>query len=213
VAKTLVIDPRRPEPETLTLAAERLRAGELVAYPTETFYGLAADARSEEAVARVFALKGRRAEQPLPIIIDSLAALELVAEVPPLARLLAEEFWPGALSLVIPARPVLPANLTGNTGKVAARVSSHPVATALAAAFGGPITATSANRSGSTGLSSAQEVEREIGAGLALILDGGPLYARTGSTILDVTTEPPAVLRPGLVPEEIIRRFLARPRA
>ena len=210
MARLLPVDPRAPEREALEEAAAHLRLGQLVGMPTETFYGIAADALSGAAVGRVFALKGRPPELPLPVIVDSLEMLEGIAELPPVDRRLAEEFWPGPLSLILAAKEIVPENLTGGTGKVAARVSSHPVAGGLAAALGGPITATSANLSGRPGLSSASEVERDLGHGLALILDGGRLVARTGSTLLDVTVSPPRLVRPGLVPEELIRQYLAK---
>jgi L-threonylcarbamoyladenylate synthase len=209
VARIIKIDPH-PEPEALAEAAAHLKLGQLVGMPTETFYGIAADALSEAAVAKVFSLKGRGAVLALPVIVASMAMLEDIAQVPRLARKLAERFWPGALSLIVPAKEVLPANLCGGTGKVAVRISSHPVARGLAAALGGPITATSANISGRPGLLTAAEVEAELGQGLALILDGGRSVSRTGSTLLDVTVDPPLIVRPGVVSEELIRQYLAR---
>ncbi|MFH0809633.1 MAG: L-threonylcarbamoyladenylate synthase [Pseudomonadota bacterium] len=203
------IDPPHPRQELLNEAIAYMRAGQLVGMPTETLYGIAADALNEAAVQRVFSLKRRPSHLPLPIIIDSMAMLEAIAQVSETARRLAEEFWPGALSLVLPAKDVLPKNLLGGTGKVAVRLSSHPVATGLAHGLGGPITATSANISGRPGLLSAAEVDHALGDGLALILDGGNAVARTGSTVLDTTVDPPVVARPGVLPEEIIRRFLA----
>lgn len=210
MARIVSIDARRPDPELLAEAAAHLRLGQLVAMPTETFYGLAADALSETAVARVFELKQRPPQRPLPVIVTSVQMLEEIAELTPLARRLAGEFWPGPLSLILAARELVPPSLTGGSGKLAARVSSHPVAAGLAAAFGGPITATSANLSGRPGLASAPKVDSTLGHGLALILDGGRAVAHLGSTMLDVTVSPPVVVRPGLVPEELIRRTLAR---
>ncbi len=209
MAAVVQVDPLRPRREVLEEAAAHLRLGRVVAIPTETFYGLAADALSEAAVARVFTLKGRARHLPLPVIVASLAMLEKVAEIPPLARVLAQKFWPGPLSLIMPAREVVPPILCGGTGKLAVRVSSHPAASGLAMALGGPITATSANLSNRPGLLTAAEVEREMGEGLAMILDAGRAIGRTGSTILDVTVDPPVVVRPGMVPEELIRRYLA----
>ena len=213
MARIVQVTPAAPEAAPLQEAAAHLRLGQLVGMPTETFYGIAADALSAQAVERVFELKGRPRDLPLPVIVDSLAMLETIAEIPPLGRRLTEKFWPGALSLILPAREVVPELLCGGTGKVAARVSSHAVARGLATVFGGPITATSANISNRPGLLTAADVDRELGAGLALILDGGRLVSRTGSTILDVTVEPPRVLRPGVVPDELIRQYLARLRA
>jgi L-threonylcarbamoyladenylate synthase len=213
VARLVQIDPRRPRRGLIEEAAAQLRLGQVIGMPTETFYGLAADALNPVAVAKVYELKRRPTDLPLPVIVDSLAMLERIAELPPVALRLAEKFWPGPLSLILPAKGLVPPNLTGGTGKLAARISSHPVATGLAAALGGPVTATSANLSGRAGLLSAPEVEAELGHGLALVLDGGRATARTGSTLLDVTVSPPEIVRPGLVPEELIRRYLARSRA
>src|SRR5262245_26821160 len=137
----------------LEAAVRLLRAGRLVAYPTETFYGLGADATSSDAVERIFELKGRARSEPIPLILPGPEWLERVAtEVPPAAPRLAAAFWPGPLTLIVPAASWIPGAVTAETDTVAVRVSSHPIASALASALGGPLTATSANKSGTPSL-------------------------------------------------------------
>jgi L-threonylcarbamoyladenylate synthase len=174
-----------------------LRRGGVVAFPTESSYGLAVDALDERALARLVAVKGRPEGKPPPILIDGAAMLErLVDELPAAAVPLIERHWPGALTLVLPGRADLPATIAGD-GFVGVRISSHPVATALVSAFGGPITATSANRSGEPPALTAAGAALQ---GVDLVLDGGPAAGALPSTVarvpLDGTIE---VLRPGPV--------------
>jgi len=190
-------------------AAQILARGGVITYPTETFYGLGADAMSADAVARVFALKGRAADNPVPLVLPGPAALDRVARaIPPAARALAARFWPGPLTLVLQAVHDLPEAITGGTGKVGVRVSIHPEAAALAAAFGGPITATSANRSGAPPARSIEALDASIAGGTDLLLDGGETPGGPPSTVLDVTCDPPRVLRAGRVSESEIRAAL-----
>jgi len=201
------------EPRTrgsaIARAAEVLARGGVIAYPTETFYGLGAGAMSADAVTRVFALKGRLSDHPIPLILPGPAALDRVARaIPPAARALAARFWPGPLTLVLHAARDLPEAITAGTGKVGVRVSSHPVAAALAAAFGGPITATSANRSGAPPARSIEALDASIAGGIDLLLDGGETPGGPPSTVLDVTCAPPRVLRAGRVSESEIRAAL-----
>jgi L-threonylcarbamoyladenylate synthase len=196
----LVVDARRPDPAALQRAARVLKSGGLVALPTETFYGLGAHAFDPAAVGRIFELKGRPADKPLLVLVDSLAMAERVAcEVSDRARRLAARYWPGPLTLVLPAHPAVPAGLTAGTGTIGVRLSGHPVARALVAALGGPVTAPSANSHGGPSPRTADEVIAAIGTGLDLVLDAGATPGGPASTVLDLTRAAPAVLRPGAV--------------
>jgi L-threonylcarbamoyladenylate synthase len=177
-----------------------LRAGGLVAFPTETFYGLGAHALDEAAVTRVFQAKGRPADKPLLVLVDSLAMVERVArEVPARARRLMDRYWPGPLTLVLAAHPSLPTALTAGTGTIGVRLSGHPVARALVAALGAPVTAPSANPHGATGPRTADEVLAALGVHVDLVLDGGVTPGGPPSTVLDLTRTPGVVLRAGAV--------------
>lgn len=181
-------------------AAEVVRAGGLVAYPTESFYGLGADAANEKAVERLYRTKKREPSLPILLLIASTDDISVYAErVPEAAWMLAEAFWPGGLTLVFRAAPSVSAMVTAGTGKIGLRVSSHPVASALVRASGAPVTATSANISGAPSCRTAKAVLRQFGRALDLILDGGKTPGRSSSTVLDVTTDPPLILREGLV--------------
>jgi len=206
-----ITDARDPRTRgaAIARAAQILARGGVIAYPTETFYGFGAGAMSADAVARVFALKGRLPNNPMPLILPNSAALDRVAcAIPPAARALAARFWPGPLTLVLQAARDLPEAITAGTGKVGVRVSSHPVAAALATAFGGPITATSANRSGAPPARSIEALDASIAGGTDLLLDGGETPGGPASTVLDVTCDPPRVLRAGRVSESEIRAAL-----
>ena len=190
-------------------AAEVIRAGGLVAFPTETVYGLGADALSDSAVARIFEAKERPRGNPLIVHLAGAAALESVAaRVPPRARAAAARFWPGPLTLVLPRAARVPLITTGGLETVAARVPSHPVARALIEASGRPIAAPSANRSGRPSPTRAEHVREDLDGRIELILDGGPTPVGVESTVLDMTTEPPTLLRPGGVTLEQLRDCL-----
>jgi L-threonylcarbamoyladenylate synthase len=205
------IDPQHPDPVLIHRAAGLLREGKLVVYPTETFYGLGADPRSPRAVEAVFAAKGRPDRLALPLIAsDRRSVLDCVSELSDAAERLAAAFWPGALTLVLPAVPSLPPRLLGNGQTVGIRISSHPIAAALAAAFGSAIVATSANRSGQAAPVTAPEVGEELGAEVALVLDGGATSGGHASTVIDLTTDPPRVVRSGAVPLSAIEEILGR---
>jgi L-threonylcarbamoyladenylate synthase len=207
--EVLEIDPRRPEPHLIARAAAILKAGGVVAFPTETFYGLAADAANEKAVGKIFHVKGRGFSNPIALIIGSDRRLqELVEEIPDAAQILMRAFWPGPLTLVFKASPKVLPKLTAGTGRIGIRVSSHPIAAGLAEALDGPITATSANRSGGAENVSAQDVLQCLGEGLDAIIDGGAAPGGRGSTFLDVTADPPVVLREGAIAVELILEAL-----
>lgn len=190
-------------------AVAALRAGDLVIYPTETFYGIAADPESPRAMAKIFELKGRAPEQPLALIAaDSASAFALAREVPPLARRLAAVFWPGPLSLVLPARAGLPAAVLGPDG-VGVRVSSHPLARRLAEAFGRPITATSANLSGQPATTNPAEVRAILGHKVKVLLEDGVLAGGAPSTVVAVTCDGYRVIRQGAVAARAIAETVA----
>jgi L-threonylcarbamoyladenylate synthase len=171
-----------------------------VAFPTETFYGLGAAALQPAAVRRVFDVKGRPDGKPLLVLVDSIAMAEsLVLEVPAAARSLMARHWPGALTLVLRARPHVPVEVTAGSGTVGVRLSPHPLARALVHAVGEPVTAPSANPSGLPPPTTAAEVLAHFREGLALVLDGGPTAGGEPSTVLDATVDPPRVLRAGAV--------------
>jgi L-threonylcarbamoyladenylate synthase len=175
-----------------------LRAGGLVAFPTETVYGLGADARSPAALARLFAVKGRPADHPVIVHLAGAAQLdEWAVAVPDAATALAEAFWPGPLTLLVPrAAHVLDA-VTGGRPAVGLRVPAQPLALELLDAIGGGIAAPSANRFGRVSPTTAEHVRADLGDDVDLVLDGGPTAVGVESTIVDTTTDPPAVLRPG----------------
>lgn len=192
------MNPRSPEPEAIGRAVEVLRAGGVVCFPTRCLYGLGADALDAAAVERVYEIKQRPADMPLLVLISRSAQLaELAVRVPPMARVLIERFWPGRLTLVMEGRAHLPERLTAGTGRIGIRLAAHPVARALAEAFAGPITGTSANPSGGGGCRQIAEIDPRIARQVDFILDGGPLKGGVGSTVVDVTGENPVVIREG----------------
>ena len=193
----------------LKKAAESILSGGVVAIPTESFYGLAVNPTDVRAIKRLFDVKKRRGDQPILLLISSVEHLDqYVIHVPHIAHQLMNEFWPGGLTLIFEAKPSLPRELTAGTGKIGVRLSSHPVPTALAQAVGIPITGTSANISGQPACSSAREVFRGLGDKVDLILDGGETAGGKGSTVLDVTKDPPVVVREGMVSRELIEMCL-----
>ena len=187
-------------------AAALLREGGVVAYPTDTLYGLGALAADAEAVERVFAIKGRPSERALPVLVASADQLDqLAAEVSPEAYALAARFWPGALTLVLRAHQSLPPHLTAAQGTVAVRAPDHPTPLALIAACGGPITGTSANLSGGPQPVTAEDVVRQLGGAVAMVLDGGACSGGVPSTVLDVTSLPARVVRSGAIAIDALR--------
>jgi L-threonylcarbamoyladenylate synthase len=194
------VDPRDPEPAAIALAADVLRAGGLVAFPTETFYGLGADALDPEAVARVFRAKGRPADKPLLVLVDSLEmARTIVSGIPAGVEPLLRAHWPGPLTVVFRAAPRIPDTLTAGTGTVGVRLPGHAVARALVRAVRRPVTAPSANPHGQPSPATAGAVRRGLGEAVDLVLDGGPTPGGQPSTVLDVTVRPYRIVRAGAV--------------
>ena len=187
------------DPAALALAMERLRAGELVAIPTETVYGLAADALSDAAVARIFAAKGRPENHPLIVhVAGSVQVADYAAEVPAFAQRLIDAFWPGPLTLILPRRAGVAAAAAGGQNTIGLRCPSHPVAHALLRELGTGLAAPSANRFGRVSPTTAAHVQAEFGDAL-LVLDGGACDVGIESTIVDCSRGVPVLLRPGCI--------------
>lgn len=189
-----------------------LRAGRLVAFPTETVYGLGADATAPAAVGRIFAAKQRPADNPLIVhLVAAEQMRDVVAEVTPLAERLAATFWPGPLTLVLEARAGLPQETTGGLGTVAVRVPDHPVALALLRAAAVPVAAPSANRSGRPSPTTAAHVLSDLGGVIDAVVDGGTCPVGVESTVVDARGEVPIVLREGAVTREDLAQGVAVP--
>jgi L-threonylcarbamoyladenylate synthase len=199
-----------PKISTIGEAIDALRAGDLVVYPTETFYGVAADPSSTSALKRLFAVKGREAAKTVAMIAaDTRSAFSLAREVPPIARRLAECFWPGPLTLVLPAAAQIAPELVGSGGGVGVRVSSHPTARALAAGLERPITATSANRAGESPAKSLADAHEALGRKVKVYLEGGILRTGAPSTVLEVVGDRWRIVREGAVSGRQIAAALA----
>lgn len=196
-------------PAIFKKARQTLLAGGIVGYPTESFYGLAADIENENAIEKLFSLKEREREKPLLIILPNLKSLEeYVQDIPDQALKLIEEFWPGGLTMIFNANSRISPLLTANTGKIGIRYSSHPLAALISESIERPVTGTSANISGHPPCVTAREVYDYFENAVDLIIDGGPTKGGKGSTILDVTKEPPAILREGIISKEAIEKLI-----
>lgn len=198
-----------PNSAEIGRAVEILKAGGLVAFPTETVYGLGADASNPRAVRRIFEAKGRPADHPLIVHLASAAQLDdWAVEIPAAAHRLADRFWPGPLTLILKRAPAVISDVTGGQDTVGLRVPSHPLAQSLLRAFGGGIAAPSANRFGHVSPTTAQHVREELGDRVDLILDGGACEVGIESTIVDLSSGAPAVLRPGQISVQQIEEAL-----
>lgn len=205
----LRVDPRAFTDADLAPALEWLRLGKVVAYPTDTYYGLAADPASDEAVHALFALKGREASAAIPLIAASLAQVEAWCGLSPVARRLAAAFWPGPLSLICDAPDLVVPAVHGGRFTVAIRVPDHPIARALASAWGGPITATSANRSGAPPARSVSGLS-ELQDDHLLVIDAGDTAGGAPSTIVDARSDAPVLIRAGAIEWERVLHSLQR---
>ncbi len=207
--RVIAVDPDRPDPAAIAEAAAILRRGGLVAFATETVYGLGADATDPAAVARIFEAKGRPATNPLIVhVADETAARASVAAWPPRAATLARRFWPGPLTLVLPRSPLIPDVVTAGQDTVGVRVPRPEVARALIRAAGRPIAAPSANRSTGISPTEARHVLKDLDGRVDLILDAGPTAVGLESTVLDLSGDLPRVLRPGTVTSEQLAEAL-----
>jgi L-threonylcarbamoyladenylate synthase len=199
-----------PTREEVERAAELIRAGRLVAFPTETVYGLGANALDADTVARIFEAKGRPSTSPLIVHVASarMARDLVVSEWPDAAELLTRKFWPGPLTLVLPKRPAIPDRVTAGLPTVGVRVPRHPLALALIEAAGVPIAAPSANRFTQLSPTTAAHVRDGLGSVVDFILDGGPANVGIESTVLSLATHPPVLLRPGMVLREELENLI-----
>jgi L-threonylcarbamoyladenylate synthase len=186
--------------DAIRRAGEILRRGGVVAYPTDTLYGLAADPRSAEAVRRLFEAKGRESSLAIPLIASTLEQALKAGEFSDAHVRLAKAFWPGPLTIVVPAQSTIARDLLGGGSTVAIRVPAHPVAAALAAELGFCITSTSANRSGQVPATTAEQVAVDLGDAVDLVVDGGPSRGGPPSTIVELSEHGPRLIRAGAVP-------------
>jgi L-threonylcarbamoyladenylate synthase len=199
------ISSTEPDPDIIHAVVQVIRKGGIIVFPTSTLYGLGADADNSQAVERIFDIKGRQSHHPLLVLIRDKSYLpELVREIPSKAALLMEAFWPGGVTVVFHASKRISSRLTGNTGKIGIRVPKHPVAAAIMAQLEGPLTGTSANLSGGEGCSDISCLEEQVSAQLDGVVDAGPLKGGRGSTVIDITIDPPRILREGTISEHQI---------
>ena len=206
---TVKLDPDKPDEHILTKVISSIKAGETIAFPTETFYALGVSAYNEAAIRKVYAIKGREYGKPLPLIIEGASMLqEVTAEIPEIAHSLIKEFWPGGLTLIFKASLKVPSILTAETSTIAVRDSSHALARLLVASTQVPLTSTSANLSGDESCSSADEVVKQIGGLVDIIIDGGATEGLMPSTMVDLTKTPPQVVREGIIPSERLQPFI-----
>jgi len=211
--RRVFVDPGAPQRDAIEEAATWIRRGGVVAIPTDTLYGLAADPFSRDAVARVFAVKGRGADRALPLIAADLSqATQHLGPLSESGERLARRFWPGPLTLLMEAPRTLAGEVHGGTGKVGVRVPRDPVAQAICRAVGAPITATSANVSGEPATADPAEVERTLGRRLDLLIDTGRTPGGAPSTIVDATVTPPRLVRAGAIEWSEIQTWLDRGR-
>ena len=204
-----MVDPEAPQRDAIEEAAKWILLGEVVALPTDTLYGLAVDPFNAGAVARLFAAKGRPDDRAIPLIAADRGQVERhIGPLMPLAARLAEQFWPGPLTLLLPAPRAMAAAVSAGTGRVGVRVPDDRCARAICAAAGRPITATSANVSGAPATADPSDVERALGDRIMLLFDAGRTKGGAPSTIVDVTAAQPALVRAGAIQWEEIQRWL-----
>jgi L-threonylcarbamoyladenylate synthase len=207
----LKVDRWNPDPEPIARAASVLRDGGLAAFPTETVYGLGADGLNPKAVRKIFQAKGRPADNPLILHLSADEEAEGLAKVDERARAVMAAFWPGPLTLVLPASPVVPQEVTGGLSTVALRVPDHPVALALIQAAGCPVAGPSANRSGRPSPTDAEAVAADLGDRIDLLRDAGEVDVGLESTVADLTGREVLLLRPGGTPVERLEAFFGEP--
>jgi L-threonylcarbamoyladenylate synthase len=199
------------EADRLSAAIAALKRGEVIVFPTETLYGLGADARNPAAVDRVCELKGRDSSSPISVLIACRDMLgTIVSNVPALAEELIAHYWPGPLTLVLPARKALPRPLLNSAGAIGVRISSDPTATELVNAFGNPLTATSANPSGKTPARTIEQARNYFSGPIEIYIDGGARSSRTGSTVAEVFDDTIHILREGEIGRSELERFAGR---
>jgi L-threonylcarbamoyladenylate synthase len=199
--------------EGIPAAVAALKRGDVVVFPTETLYGLGADALNPAAVEKVFRLKGRDATNPIPVLIaDRAMLLNMVSAVPPLAEKLIARFWPGPLTIVLPARPDIARPLANPAGGIGVRMCSQPIAADLVRVLGHPLTATSANPSGKPPARTAQEAREYFSGQIDIFIDGGKLTSRTGSTVVEIAGDRLKIIREGEIDKSEIAEVLGAER-
>jgi L-threonylcarbamoyladenylate synthase len=204
--KTLLL--QGAQPKALAIAADLLKRGDLVAFPTDTVYGVGAHSQMPHAIEGIYAVKGRRVEKGIPLLLADVSSLAaVVTAVPEAAQRLAAAFWPGGLTLILSRRPTLPSALSRDP-TVAVRIPNHPLTLELIRRAGAPLATSSANRSGEPDLTTAYEVMAVFEGRIAAVVDGGESPGGVASTIVDCTTQPPKILRVGAIPEEDILPYL-----
>jgi len=209
--KTIIskIEKKQLNNDVIEKAGKILRSGGLVAFPTETVYGLGADALNEKAAQKIYAAKGRPSDNPLIIHITNMEALkQIVSDIPEAAYIVAEKYWPGPLTMIFHKSSIVPYGTTGGLDTVAVRMPSHEIACAVIDAGGGYVAAPSANTSGRPSPTRAEHVEEDLSGRIDMIVDGGPVEIGVESTILDVSVTPPMILRPGAVTREMLCELL-----
>jgi L-threonylcarbamoyladenylate synthase len=195
----------------ISRAIASLRSGNVIVFPTETVYGLGADALNPEAVQKVFQLKGRNPQNPIPIIVADRAMLRgLIDKIPPIAEKLIERFWPGPLTLVLQAGPDTPKQLLNIRGGVGVRISSQPIATQLARELGRPLTATSANPSGKPAASTIEQAKNYFAGEIGIFVDGGKLPPKIGSSVVEVIEDRIKIIREGEISVTQIATIIGR---
>lgn len=206
----LKISDKESEEKIIARAADILAGGGIIAYPTETFYGLGADATNEKAIEKIFAAKGRNFKNPISLIIGKPDDIHpLVKDIPVSAKKLMDAFWPGALTIVFQASDKISPLLTAGSGKIGLRVSSHPLALKIVQKLKRPLTATSANQSGAPECSDASDVIVQIGDKIDAIVNGGQTEGGKASTLVDITCDPPVILREGVISKKTIEKCIA----
>ena len=198
---------KEENPQSPEVAGSVISNGGIIVYPTETLYGLGANALSEVSVRRVFDVKGRPYGKPIPILVKDIEMLHRVAIVTERASRLIDSFLPGALTLVLSQKVKLPDLITANTGRVALRISSHPFVKRLFECISQPLTATSANVSGLNNLYDINDIIDAFRSRVDLIIDSGSLHPSKGSTVVDLTKTPPSIIREGEISRELIEGF------
>ena len=210
-AEVVVVDKKNPDPEIIEKAGQILKKGGLVAFPTETVYGLGGNALDPMASMKIYAAKGRPSDNPLIVHIAELDKLKvIVSEIPEKAGILAEKFWPGPLTMILPKAEIVPRETTGGLDSVAVRFPSDPVAQALIRAAGGFVAAPSANTSGRPSPTKASHVAEDLMGKVDMILDGGEVEIGLESTIVDVSVAEPVILRPGYISLEMLQGVVGK---
>ena len=210
-AELLKINSSQPEQNLVNYAAERIRQGQVLGMPTDTFYGLAADPVNLRAVERIYEIKSRSRHKPLSLLVESVdQATELSRNLPQVFHELAEKYWPGPLTMIVKASSRIPLKVTANTGNVALRVPSAKIPVAIIREIGFPITATSANVLGAAECTTAECVRDQMGDRISIIVNGGPTQRDTPTSIVDLSGDPTQwqIIREGAIPAEDISQIL-----